>query len=170
MYGMKKHRGLRRYYKNLSRVNELETGMTWLDFKVPDIWFDYWHIHFDNYGYGNRSFKRRKPHLDALFRHYEIASQKMLNTGKEFQLWIFINNYRSYDDALYFHTPNPNALNFPHKYNDYGTEYKLSNHDLIDYLSKRNDFKMTCGAYYTEDSPLEVFCALYKENIGLPII
>jgi len=94
MIGLKKHRGLKRYYKNLATKIDLEE-IDRLDFDSPQAWFDdwffrfglhpygnnqtwfyYWHLHFDYKGYGNNSFKRRKPHLDKLFRHFDILVDK----------------------------------------------------------------------------------------------
>lgn len=167
---MKKHRGLKRYYKRLSLINDFESRITWLDFKTPDIWFDYWHVHYDDHGYGNKSFKRRKPHLDMLFRHYTIAANEMLQTNTEFQLWIFVNDFNSYEDSLYFHTPNPNEANFPHKYASFSLECNLKNTALIAYLNEQQGFKKIYGEYYTEGEPLERFCALYRDTIGQPVV
>ena len=63
---MKRHRGLKRYYKKIAGQKDFDK-MTWLNLADPTTWFDNWHIHFDRKGYGNNSFKRRKPHLDKLF-------------------------------------------------------------------------------------------------------
>ena len=46
MNGIRKHRGLKRYYKNLATENDLDKA-TWLDFDNPKTWFDNWHLHFD---------------------------------------------------------------------------------------------------------------------------
>lgn len=167
---MKKHRGLKRYYKRLSEINDFESGITWPDFKKPDLWFDYWHVHYDDYGYGNTSFKRRKPHLDMLFRHYTIAANIMLQTHSDFQLWIFVNEFTSQDDALYFHTPNPNDSEFPHTYSNLSLECNFKNQELIMYLEELTGFKTLYGEYFTEDKPAERFCALCRDDIGLSIV
>lgn len=167
---MKKQRGLKRYYRKLSTTNDFISRITWLDFNSPDIWFDYWHVHFDNHGYGNKSFKRRKPHLDMMFRHYEIAALEMNKLNKEFQLWIFINDFTSYNDGIFFHTPNPNEQNYPHKYSEIRLECNLKNGNLINYLNEHKDFERVFGTYYEDEKPKERFCALYKSNIGQSVI
>ena len=65
MKGLKKHRGLKRYYRNLATENDIDK-FTWLDLSNTDTWKKNWHQHFDWYGYGNESFKRRKPHLEPV--------------------------------------------------------------------------------------------------------
>lgn len=87
---MKRHRGLRRYYKNLAIQNDFDK-MTWLDFEKTDTWFDNWHVHFDRHGYGNNSFKKRKPHLDKLFRHFEILVDKTKGLKTNFQLYTILH-------------------------------------------------------------------------------
>ena len=83
MNRFKKHRGLKRYYRNLATANDFDKAKR-LDFNNPDTWFDRWHTHFDWYGYGNGSFKRRKPHLDKLFRHFDILVSKTKNLKPDF--------------------------------------------------------------------------------------
>ena len=40
---IKKHRGLKRYYKNLANKNDLDKA-TGLDFDNPETWFEHWHF------------------------------------------------------------------------------------------------------------------------------
>ena len=109
---MKRHRGLKRYYRNLSIQNDFDK-MTWLDFEKPYTWFDNWHIHFDWHGYGNDSFRRRKPHLDKLFRHFDLLVDSTKTLKTDFQLYTILLDFDSYSDALFLHTPNPNNTQFP---------------------------------------------------------
>ena len=99
MNGVKKHRGLKRYYKNLSTENDLDKA-TWLDFDNPETWFDNWHLHFDWKGYGNDSFKRRKPHLDKLFRHFDLLVNKTKIMQHIAKLQISINLKQSNNSSL----------------------------------------------------------------------
>ncbi len=70
---MKKRRGLKRYYRNLSNLN-----LDWMDFSgSEDSWFDLYHIHVDNTGLGNKSWKSRKQHLDALFLMADVLEEKL---------------------------------------------------------------------------------------------
>lgn len=164
---MKKHRGKKKYFKQLATDNDFIKRTKWLDFNTKDLFFDYWHLHFDPYAYGDKSFKRRLPHLDKLIRHYDLASEKMKNTQLPFQLWIFINDFTSYNDGLYFHTPNPNADNYPHKYSELGTKPSLKNQALQGYLAKKTDFIILYNQH--NDPTFENFCVLIKDTIGSPI-
>ena len=60
---MKKQRGLKRYYNNLQTKNDDWSGLNFID--PEKSWFDLWHTHFDWYGYGNHSFKKRKLTLTS---------------------------------------------------------------------------------------------------------
>ncbi len=157
---MKKHRGLKRYYRNLAIQNDFDK-MDWLDLKNPYTWFDNWHIHFDWKGYGNNSFKSRKPHLDKLFRHFQILSDKTKDLKMDFQLYAIILDNDSSNDALFLHTPNPNNTQFPFKISDLSSTSNLTNKKLDDYIKTLNGFKVLFG------KADENFCLIYNDNIGI---
>lgn len=157
---MKRHRGLKRYYMNLAIHNDFDK-MTWLDFEKPEIWFDNWHIHFDCLGYGNNSFKRRKPHLDKLFRHFDILVDKTKGLKTDFQVYIILLDFDSYSDALFLHTPNPNNHPLPFTINDLQHESTLKNKQLSQYIENLNGFEKLYG------QADEAFCLLYKKGIGI---
>jgi hypothetical protein len=160
---MRKHRGLKRYYKNLKTQIDLDKS-TGLNFSDPDkSWFDLWHVHFDNYGYGDKSFKKREPHLDKLFRHFDILSNKAKILNREYQIWITILDYESYDDALFLHTANPNQDNFPYKISGLSEKSNFTNSKLVEYLKKYPTYKMMYGVAD------ENYCVIYKDNIGVPL-
>lgn len=159
MNGIKKHRGLKRYYKNLAIENDLDKS-TWLDFDNPDTWFDNWHLHFDWKGYGNNSFKRRKPHLDKLFRHFDLLAEKTKQLKTDFQLYSIILDFDSYSDALFLHTPNPNNCQFPFKISDLKLTTTLTNQQLNDYINNLDGYEKLYGCAD------EAFCLLFKKNIG----
>ncbi len=98
--------------------------MNWLDFDNPN---DNWHLHFDYRGYGNNSFKRRKPHLDKLFRHFDILIGETKNLKKEFQLYTVLLDYHSRSDALFLHPPKPDNSHFPFKVSDLKSTTTLTN-------------------------------------------
>jgi|ERR1035437_3645858 hypothetical protein len=158
---MKRHRGLKRYYENLAIQNDFDK-LTWLNLANPNTWIDNWHIHFDRKGYGNNSFKRRKPHLDKLFRHFDMLSEMTKNIKSNFQLYSIILDYDSYSDALFLHTPNPNKNQFPFKIEDLTLESTLKNKLLDEYLSNLKRYEKLYG------QADEAFCLLYKKNIGMP--
>ena len=157
---MKRHRGLRRYYRNLTIQNDFDK-MTWLDFEKPDTWFDNWHIHFDWHGYGNNSFRRRKPHLDKLFRHFDLLVDSTKKLKTDFQLYTILLDFDSYSDALFLHTPNPNKSQFPFTIDSLKPDSTLSNKELIAYIENLNGFEKLYG------QADESFCLLYKKGIGI---
>lgn len=161
MNGIKKHRGLKRYYKKLATENDLDK-VTWLDFNNPDTWFDNWHLHFDRKGYGNESFKRRKPHLDKLFRHFDLLVDKTKQLKTDFQLYSIILDFGSYTDALFLHTPNPNNSQFPFKIVDLQMTTTLTNQELNEYINNQDSYEKLYG--YAD----EAFCLLFKKNVGKP--
>lgn len=57
------------------------------DLSDSDSWFNLAHDHFDWPGYGDRSWRERKEHLDVLFRNFSKI-EKLLN-GFERQVQIF---------------------------------------------------------------------------------
>lgn len=158
---MRKHRGLKRYYKNLATENDLDKA-TWLDFDNPETWFDNWHLHFDWKGYGNDSFKRRKPHLDKLIRHFDLLVEKTKQLKKDFQLYSILLDFDSYSDALFLHTPNPNNSQFPFKISDLQLTTTLTNKQLNDYINKLDGYEKLYG------KADEAFCLIFKKNVGQP--
>ena len=159
MNGIKKHRGLKRYYKNLATENDLDKA-TWLDFESPETWFDNWHLHFDWKGYGNDSFKRRKPHLDKLFRHFDLLVDKTKQLKTEFQLYAILLDFDSYSDALFLHTPNPNNSQFPFKISDLQSTTTLTNRQLNEYIDNLDGYVKLYG------QAEEAFCLIFKKNVG----
>ena len=158
---MKKQRGLRRYYKNLIIHNDFERKNS-LDFlNDTNAWFDLCHWHFDWKGLGNYSFKRRKPHLDKLFRHFEILIEKSKYLKIEFQLFALILDNDSSSDAIYLHTPNPNASDFPLIWENISENCTLKNKDLIEYVNQLNEYEKLYGM---ADEP---FCILLGKNVGI---
>jgi len=161
MNGIRKHRGLKRYYRNLATTNEFDEYTQDISFEKPETWFDYWHRHFDNYGYGNDSFKRRKPHLDKLLRHFGILVEKTKNLKVDFQIYAVLLDHNSISDALFFHAPNPNNSQFPFQISDLVEKSTLTNKELDIYLDQLTGYKKLYGE--AEES----FCLLYKEGIGV---
>ncbi|WP_164112200.1 MULTISPECIES: hypothetical protein [Sphingobacterium] len=160
MNRIRKHRGLKRYYRNLVFKNELNDS-TCLDFDNPDAWFDNWHLHFDCKGYGNDSFKRRKPHLDKLFRHFDLLVDKTKQLKKEFQLYSIVLDFDSYSDALFLNTHNPSNSQFPFYIPNLQLISTLTNSQLNNYLNKLDGYEKLYGRAD------EAFCILFKKNVGL---
>lgn len=161
MNRLKKHRGLRRYYKNLRVKN---SNWSALNFDDPEhAWFDLWHTHFDWRGYGNNSFKKRKPHLDKLFRHFDLLAEKAKSLQTDYQIWATLIDFDSYHDALFLHTPNPNHSNFPWTIKDLSRTTTLSNKELNYYIDGLTGYEKRYG------QADEAFCVLFKKNLGIPV-
>lgn len=163
MKGIRKHRGLKRYYRNLATENDLNK-VTWLDFDNPQTWFDNWHWHFDAKGYGNDSFNRRKPHLDKLFRHFGLLIDKTRELKFDFQLYSILLDFGSYSDALFLHVPNPNNSQFPFKISDLQLTTTLTNKQLNDYINSLDGYEKLYGRAE------EAFCLIFKNGVGHPFL
>jgi hypothetical protein len=158
---VRKHRGLKRYYKNLSTKNNDWSGLNFTD--PEKSWFDLRHTHFDWRGYGNSSFKRRKPHLDKLFRHFDLLAERAKALKTDYQIWITLLDHDSSGDALFLHTPNPNRDNFPYKIEGLSPEDNLTNKALSEYVNSLHGYKILFG------SADESYCVIYKNKIGTTV-
>jgi len=162
MNGYKKQRGLKRYYKDLAIKNDFD--QIDLDLDNPESWFDNWHLHFDWKGYGNNSFRSRRPHLDKLFRHFDILVEKTKDLKNQFQLYAILLDHDSYSDALFLHTPNPNNSQFPFQISDLQSTTTFTNRLLNDYLDNLTGYEKRYG------QAGEAFCLIYKDNVGRPFL
>ncbi|WP_158825635.1 hypothetical protein [Mucilaginibacter lacusdianchii] len=158
---MKKQRGLKRYYQNLERHIGFDK-ISWLKFDNPDTWSDNWHWHFDPKGYGNTSFKKRKPHLDKLFRYFKLISNEAKSLKLDFQLYAIILDFNSSSDALFLHKPNPNNSQFTFKIESLTTQTTFTNQALNAYIEKLNGYEKLYGRVG------QAFCLLYRKGVGKP--
>jgi hypothetical protein len=142
---MKRQRGLKRYYRNLAIQ---------IDFETPT-----WKIYFND---PNDSFKRRKPHLDKLFRHFDFLVEKTKKINSDFQLYTVLLDFDSSNDALFLHTPKPNNSQFPFKIEDLSKTTTLTNKALDEYIEKLSGYERLYG------QASQAFCLLYKRNVGRP--
>jgi hypothetical protein len=160
---MKKKRGLKRYYKSLGDYSFIEN----LDFSGGDnSWFDLYHFHIDNTGLGNKSWKSRKQHLDALFRIAEKIEDKLRNYSTDFQYWIMISENDSDEDSIYIHTKNPNGSDFPASIGF--DNMKSTNIKLTEYLAQTN-YNVQTKLLLDYDDNEDVNFVLTKSDLGLKI-
>jgi hypothetical protein len=99
---------LNEYYRKLQSDAEsfvLDVG--------EDEWYDLWHTHVDWDGIGNESLEARRLHLKALFTVFERIQTQVRNYPHPYQTWVVVDEADSSQDAVYFHTKNPNTDNFP---------------------------------------------------------
>lgn len=158
---MKKKRGLRKYYRNLEKSFNPEV----LSFKGKNAWFDFFHFHIDNTGLGNRSWKSREQHLNALFLIAEKIETKLDGFEKPFQYWIEIYE-DSYDDAVYIHTENPNQSTFPTLLT-FDSDLKITNTKLEDYIQRKN-YVIKTKKLLDDGKPI-VGYFLQKKDLGLTL-
>ncbi|WP_342648576.1 hypothetical protein [Mucilaginibacter sp. CSA2-8R] len=158
---MKKPRGLKRYFKNLTVQNEF-TKKELADISNPTYRQLNFHIHFDNYGYGNNSFKKRKPHLDKLIRHFEYAVQETALASADAQLYAVLLNTNSRSDALFFNRAIYNCDPFPFKVSDLSEQSTLTNEPLNAYIQNLEGYNKLYGI------AAEPFCLIFKSAVCLP--
>ena len=159
---MKRLRGLKRYYQNLAVQVDFERSDLKLNYENPKTWLKYDHWHFDRKGLGNNSFKRRKPHLDKLFRHFDFLVDKTVKNEFEYQLYSVLMDFNSSADALFLHTPENNNGQFPFKIEDLSETTTLKNKALDVYINNLVGYESLYG------QANQAFCLLYKKNVGLP--
>jgi len=123
-------------------------------------WFDLWHTHLDWHGESSTDWEKRNRHFENLDQLYQLLKAKLQSYPKQYQLWILVDPSKTSEDAVYIHTPNPNAQNFPLRLR------ALQNVDpekkrIIEFFEDRG-FKQitedTGGPYY-----------FMQPNIGLPL-
>ena len=152
MNGIRKHRGLKRYYRDLAIKDDLDKA----------TWLDHWHLHFDWKGYGNNSFKRRKPHLDKLFRHFDMLVERTKKIKTDFQLYAVLLDMDSSNDALFLHSPSLNNSQFPFQISDLQLTSTLINKQLNDYINSLDGYEKLYG------KADEAFCLIFKKDVGQP--
>ncbi|WP_266204153.1 hypothetical protein [Pontibacter kalidii] len=159
-----KRRGLRRYFRNLKN----QTLPEFIDFSGSEqSWFDFFHLHIDNIGLGNRSWKARKQHLDALFDLAGMVETKLQHYPKDYQYWIEIDEKDSVEDAIYIHTQNPNGSTFPFRLN-FDNEAEVRNPVLLEYL-KIKEYQIEKKKLIDADGKIGITYFLYKGGIGTQI-
>lgn len=163
---MKKKRGLKRYFKSLQNM-ETRIPKIWIEdgyFSYDKIWVDY---------IGFKGIKKRKPHLDCLFRNFELLADQISKLNLEFQIWIWINEKTGKEDCIILHSPNPETA-FPHNYKNLSFDNNFRNSDLLSFINQKTDFKKMFGTSFSSNDSgtktSESFCVLYKDCIGEPII
>lgn len=107
---MKKFRGKRRYFKNLTLEFKSFSSPSYID---SDDWFNEWHLHPDFYGHGNTSLRIRKAHLRIAMFALQDMRQKLQEKQMEHQIYMTIALEDASQDALHVHTPNPVGTPFP---------------------------------------------------------
>lgn len=101
-------RDLKKHYRSVERNLR--------DFNVDlseESWYGMWHIHLDWDGITSVSDKHRKIHILYYLKIFEKIDKQTRENKRNFQTWIYLDGYEGGDDALYFHTENPES-EFPY--------------------------------------------------------
>ncbi len=121
------------------------------------------HLHFDNYGYGNNNFKKRKPHLDKLMRHFEYAVNDLALADAGYQICAVLLNTSSSSDALFLNQAESSDNLFSLNKSDLSDQSTLTNKQLNDYIENLKGYKKLYG------TAAEPFCLIYKSGIDYPL-
>jgi hypothetical protein len=100
----RKFRGKRRYFERVQRKADsfvLEPVPP-----VSDTGWEYWHYHADWPGWGNRRWKYRRAHIQALCTVFQKICDARAQISMPFQTWIVLDGENAGLDATYLHTPN----------------------------------------------------------------
>ncbi len=141
----------------------LKSIISSLDFSGgTNSWFDLWHTHLDWDGAANQSWPLRRQHLEQLLQVYQQLSIKLQAYPHPYQLWIEIDEQEAGEDAVYIHTPNPNADNFPIQYASLDLP-QFENQELKQFVCGLN---LSIKGIKTQDGNVYF---LYDENIGMTL-
>jgi hypothetical protein len=101
-------RDLKKHYRSVER--ELK------DFNVDlyeESWYGMCHIHLDWDGITSMSDKHRRKHILYYIKIFEKIDKQTNENKRDFQTWIYLDGHDGVNDAIYFHTENP-EYDFPY--------------------------------------------------------
>lgn len=124
--------------------------------------FDFWHLHVDFDGDGNKDWETRKNFLDEQLDLFEYIKSKLSDYPHPFQIWIGVDEDDSSQDGIFIHTPNPNSDYFPHVVvNDDKVDCKVK--ELKHYLDKTKLTLIKSTSDYSN------YYFLFDENVGVSL-
>jgi len=160
-----KKRGLKRYYRNLSKMNF--AGKIIAGLKSGVVEYDYEHIHLD--GYPLTKWSEIKSHLDVLFNLLAVFKLNAKTIRMSFQVWGYICFQRNLgcQIALYIHTPNNEFNDFPMTFSNVSESPTINRKELLDYLDPKPADGYEIRYSKNCDGEPEIFITM--KNVGLPI-
>lgn len=81
-------------------------------------WCDYWHMHFDMEGRGQRSRFEHRKHIRPLMLAFARAKSELAHQATPYQIFACIDPSDPGSNALFVHTPNPQT-DFPAVFEEY---------------------------------------------------
>jgi len=104
----KKTRDLKKHYRSVER------DLRNFDFDLSEeSWYRMYHIHLDWDGVTSKSDKHRKVHILYYLKIFDKIKKQVNGYERKFQTWIYLDGIDGVDDAIYFHTENPEC-DFPY--------------------------------------------------------
>jgi hypothetical protein len=82
----------------------------------PNGGYDFGHWHVDWRGYGNLSWRERRAHVAALVVMFRRLVAQTSGWTRAHQCWLQLDAWDGSNDAVFLHTPNPNADDFPYDF------------------------------------------------------
>lgn len=126
---MKKNtRDMKKHYRNVEwQVRNFDIDLS------EDSWHRLWHTHLDWSGITSVSYKHRKIHVMYYLKILDKIEFETKEVERDFQTWIYLDRYDGSNDAVYFHTDNPEG-DFPLVFDkiEWNTEIPSMLLDLLD--------------------------------------
>ncbi len=160
-----KKRGLKRYYRNLSRLDYADRTVE--EMRNGTSGYDYEHIHLN--GYTLTKWAEIRSHLDILFDQLDIFRLNSNAICLPFQVWGYVCFQRDYgcQITLYLHTPNNDFDDFPMVFTGTLESPTVNRKELSDYFNAKIANGYTVRYSNNCDGEPEIFIGV--RNVGLPI-
>ncbi|QAA33943.1 hypothetical protein [Clostridium manihotivorum] len=104
----KETRDLKKHYRHIEK-----TVRNFIIDLSEESWYGMWHAHLDWDGITSISDKHRKIHILNYIRIFDKIDEQTKESDRKFQTWIYLDGSNGYNDAIYFHTENP-EIYFPY--------------------------------------------------------
>jgi|GEM_PF-1451862 hypothetical protein len=159
-----KKRGLKRYYRNLSKMNF--AGKIVAELKNGVAEYDYEHIHLD--GYPLTKWTEIRHHLGVLFCQLDVFKLNAGTIYMPFQVWGYVCLQRDHgcQIALYVHTPNNDFNDFPMTFSNMSESPTTDRKELLGYLEQKPADGYEIRYSKNCDGEPEIFITI--RNVGLP--
>ena len=117
-------------------------------FQLEAGWYDLWHIHLDMSGQGKKSITKHKKFILLFLELLNKIEKQAKTLNSPWQSFIVIEPNDSSQDAVYFHTPNPNSNNFPYEFE--GVNWEIETPFILEGII--NNDKYIIGEYHFENN------------------